>query len=248
MGNFDQNWNTPPSPIQLAPSEIHLWRVDLASSPTGNSPKEGLLSDDEIARAKKFHFGRDREAFVRARGALRCILARYVPYPPDKIRFFYQPNGKPELATAQNNIGLNFNLSHSGDLAIIGVTLGRRIGVDVERYRNLEFLEIARRYFSLSESRQLTALPPNELKENFFACWTRKEAFLKALGEGIGVLLPCVSVTVAQFESPKLIEFQGNADAPLHWSLTDTQVSEGYAAALAFERGPVKIQHYIPTE
>lgn len=248
MGNFDQNWKTPPSPIQLSPNEIHLWRVDLTSSTIENSPKKDLLSDDEVARAKKFHFRRDREAFVRAREALRCILARYVPYPPNKIRFFYQPNGKPELVAAQNSIGLNFNLSHSGDFAIIGVTLGRRIGVDVERYRTLEFLEIALRYFSSSESRQLTALPPNQLQNNFFACWTRKEAFLKALGEGIGVLLPHVSVTVAQLESPKLIEFQGNADASLRWSLADTQMSEGYAAALAFESGPVTIRNYIFAE
>ena len=248
MANFEEIWKEPPASIQLSADEIHLWRVDLGSNAIGNSPKECLLSDDEIARAKKFHFSRDKDSFVRARAALKCILARYVPYLPNRIRFFYKPNGKPELLATQNNIGLNFNLSHSGDFAIIGVTLGRRIGVDVERYRTLEFLEIARRYFSSSESRQLTALPPNELQNNFFACWTRKEAFLKALGEGIGVLLPHVSVTVAQFESPKLIEFQGNADASLRWSLADTQVSDGYAAALAFENGPVTIRNYIFAE
>ncbi|HZQ20700.1 MAG TPA: 4'-phosphopantetheinyl transferase superfamily protein [Terriglobales bacterium] len=171
-----------------------------------------------------------------------------MPYPPNKIRFFYQPNGKPELVAAQNNIGLNFNLSHSKDFAIIGVTLGRRIGVDVEGYRALEFLEIARRYFSPSEYRQLSALPLNELQKNFFACWSRKEAFLKALGEGIGVLLPHVSVTVAECESPKLIEFSEDSNAQLHWYLTDVQVSEGYAAALAFECVPVTIRNYIFAE
>lgn len=248
MENFEENWENPPSSVHLPPDEIHLWRVDLDSNTIGNSPKEDLLSDDEIARARKFRFNRDRDRFVRARAALKCILARYVAYPASKISFFYQANGRPELVAAQNNIGLNFNLSHAKDFAIIGVSLGRRIGVDVECYRTLEFLEIARRYFSPSEYRQLSALPLNEHQKHFFACWSRKEAFLKALGEGIGVLLPRVSVSVAQFESPKLIEFEGDSNAPLHWCLTDIHVSEGYAAALAFERGPVKIRHYTPSE
>lgn len=240
-----EHWQTSPSTIDLSSEEIHLWCVHLDSAGPSPSLVEGHLSDDEGARAKRFHFERDRARFVRARAALRCILARYIRVTPEKIRFSYQANGKPELAETDNHTGVNFNLSHSGEFAIIGVGRQRRIGVDVERYRTLEFLDVASRYFSEPEYRELSALPVNELEKNFFACWTRKEAFLKALGEGIGVLLPQVSVTVAHFEAPKLMEFQGHPDARLRWSLEDIRVHQDYAAAMAFERGPVKLQHFI---
>jgi len=218
--------------------------------PPGPSPSlvDCPLSGDEITRANKFRFKHDRERFVRTRAALRRILARYLPFSPFEIVFSYQANGKPQLAATQKESGLNFNLSHSGEFAIIGVSRGRRIGIDVEHYRTLEFLEIARRYFSESEYRQLTALPLTELQKNFFACWTRKEAFLKALGEGIGMLLRQVSVTVAHFEEPKLIEFQSDAKYPRRWSFMDISVHQDYAVALAFERGPIEVQHFSFSE
>ena len=244
MQIFPNPWQPPPPNVVLRSDEVHLWRVNLDGAFAPLTFDEAILSADEIARANKFRFSPDRERFVRTRTALRSILAPYTLLARENIKFCYPRNGKPELAAEQNRIGLEFNTSHSQDFAIIGVSAGRRVGVDVERYRILEFLDIARRYFSDSEYRQLSVLSPDQLQKNFFACWTRKEAFLKALGEGIGVLLPQVSITVAYSEAPKLIEFQADPDAPLQWSLIDVRVHEDYAAALAFERGPIEVRHW----
>lgn len=239
-----QAWRTPLSEVCLLPNEVHLWRVDLDSRNPLGSSTEDCLSADEIARAKRFHFARDHARYAHTRIALRNILARYLTFPPRDIQFIYQENGKPELSPLQNQSGVQFNVSHSGSLAIISVSTGRRVGVDVEQYRTLEFLEIAHHYFSEHECRELSALAEDELQKNFFACWTRKEALLKALGEGIGMLSQ-VSVTVAHRERPKVLEFQNDPDELLRWSLIDIPVNAGYAAAFAFEHESVKVRRWV---
>jgi len=242
MKKLNNAWQDAPSRTVLSSADVHLWAVNLDFNDTASSLIRQPLSDDEIARAQKFRFERDRKAFAITRRALRSIIARYLPFAPEKIQFSYQSNGKPEIAILQNRIGLNFNVSHSEDLAMIGVSLGRRLGVDVERYRAMEFLEIAGRYFSDCEYRQLAMLPRDELQKAFFAYWTRKEALLKAFGEGIGTLLRQVSVTAPHFEAPEPIG--SDATGPLRWSLIDIVVHDDYAAALAFERGPIDVQQW----
>ena len=240
-----ESWRVPPSAIALSAKDIHLWRVDLDSLGTLGGSTENSLSADEIARARRFHFDRDGARFADTRIALRNILARYVPFSPEDISFLYERNGKPELAHSQNETGLRFNVSHSGGVAVVAVSLGRRVGVDVEQYRRVEFLEIASRYFSEQEYRDLIALQTEELQKNFFACWTRKEAFLKAMGEGIGTLLRQVSVTVAHSVAPELLEFLSDPEELNRWTLGDIAVTHDYAAAMAFERGPAEVQHWI---
>src|SRR5947199_10150363 len=129
MHKFEENWKTPPSCVQLSPEEIHLWCVDIDSISIANSPKDIPLSDDEIERAARFHFERDRKRFAESRIALRKIFAAYIPLKAHEIRFDYQQNGKPEISDSQNCNCIRFNVSHSENFAIIGVTLKRRIGV-----------------------------------------------------------------------------------------------------------------------
>ena len=245
LATADDAWRMPPPTIHLPSNEIHLWRIDLDSMKSWNRSGQSFLSTDEIARARRFHFQRDQKRFICTRIALRTILAGYVPFPPEAIEFVCRTNGKPELVSSQNPVSLQLSVSHSGSFAIIGVVLGRRIGVDIEQYRIMEFLEIARRYFSEREYQELSASPAEDLQKNFFACWTRKEAFLKALGEGIGSLLSQVSVTTAYRECPKLLEFQIDPAAPWNWSFVDLQIHLDYTGALAFEHGPLDVRRWI---
>lgn len=243
MDKFEENWKTPPSSVQLSPEEIHLWCVDLDSIAIANSPKETPLSNDELGRAARFHFERDRRRFAETRIALRKILAAYIRFNAHEIKFDYQQNGKPEISESQNPSCIRFNVSHSGNLAIIGVTSKRRIGVDIEKYRKMEFLEIARRYFSECEYGELQAIPAQDLQRYFFSCWTRKEALLKGLGEGIANLLDQVSVTACG--PAEITYFRGNPDVTRQWSLMDVNVDPDYAAAIAFEGKVVQICQWL---
>lgn len=204
---------------------------------TGENP----LREDELARAARFHFERDGRRFAETRIALRKILSRYISIDPREIGFSYQEHGKPEISESQNHEGVRFNVSHSGRFAMIGVMLNRRIGVDVEKYRDMEFLEIAGRYFSEREYSDLKAAPARELEHYFFSCWTRKEALLKAIGEGIGDLLDKVSVAV---DSPGLIDFRGDPNATQRWSILDVNIHPDYAGATAFEGRMVRVQQW----
>jgi 4'-phosphopantetheinyl transferase len=246
----NQLWTPAPVDVEVSENEIHLWKVALLSDSreSNDSLLSRPLSDEEIARARRFHLDRDRNRFASARRALRRILAPYLRLRPEEIQFTAAEIGKPYVAAAQNSCGLQFNLSHSANLAIIGITLGRRIGVDVERFRDLDYLEIAKRYFSAREYRELSTLPSEHIRKNFFACWTRKEALLKALGEGIGSLLKQVTVSVGQFEAPKVVESEGIGDAIRSWKLEDVAVDPDYAAAIAFENAPVEIRFWVFNE
>jgi 4'-phosphopantetheinyl transferase len=238
MQRPEEDWKAPPATIKLLSDEIHLWRIDLESVSNSRPGNESPLSDDEMARAKKFRFERDRRRFAETRIALRKILSRYTLIPPDEIEFSYCENRKPELAEPQNLDGLRFNLSHSGQFGIVGISLRRRIGVDVEQYRALEFLDIARRYFSEREYRELALVSAQDLQRCFFSCWTCKEAVLKALGEGLGSSLDKISVSIG---SPRLIEFSGMPNSVEQWSLIEVDVHPDYAAAVAVEAEILKV-------
>lgn len=244
MGKFDENWEDPPSVVELPPDEIHLWRVDLDSSAITGSSEGNPLSQDELARAARFRFERDRKRFADTRIALRTILSAYIRIKAHEIKFDYRLNGKPEISESQNCNRIRFNISHSGRFALIGVTLGRRIGVDIEKYRELEFLDIARRYFSESEYAELQVIPARKLQPYFFSCWTRKEALLKGLGEGISNFLDQVSVNVG--DSPaEITDFRGKPDVARQWRLLDLNVDPDYAAAIAVEGKFVKIRYWV---
>jgi len=219
----------------LAPDEIHVWRAGL-DEPEGKVRRLArLLSDEERERADRFVLDRVRRRFIVGRALLRTILGRYLGPSPDQIRFAYGAHGKPALAPPDDEAGLRFNVSHSDGLALYAIGRGREIGVDVERIRPLPGAErIAERFFSLPERTALQALPASAKLEAFFTCWTRKEAYIKARGDGLGHPLDQFAVTLAPGEPARL--WPAGADdghEVSRWSLEALPPAPGYVAAVA---------------
>ena len=205
-------------PFNLAPDEGHCWSVPLDVPANRLAVLFEILTQDERDRAARFRFDRERRRFIAARATLRELLGRYVDMPPGQVRFAYNAFGKPAL-TPQFG-GLKFNLSHSADLALIGVTCDAEVGVDVEYIRPSDYNDIARSFFAPSEIEQLSAVPRHLQDRAFFSSWTRREAYAKARGEGL---------------------VDGAAEPRGQWTLFSLEPAPGYIGAVAIEgngRGP----------
>jgi 4'-phosphopantetheinyl transferase len=236
----------------LSISHLQVWQLRLdddglsqAIAGISRAPG-GLLSADELSRAERFHFEKDRIRFTRCRSALRLLLSRFLDVPPEKIRFSYTTNGKPEVSEDQNPQSLRFNLSHSDNMAVIAVGVGSAIGVDIERMRDhVNTVDLAERFFSAREREALRSLPENLRFQAFYACWARKEAFLKANGEGLSFPLSDFSVSVHPQMPPRIQEIKGNANAALNWSLIDLTLAEGFRSAVAVEHPHAKATVFV---
>ena len=232
----DSVWFDPPERLILGSNAVHVWRVSLDQSPSQIELFQNNLDDDERSRADRFYFSRDRERFIVARGILRAILGRYSNRAPNSLSFSYSAHGKPALVSESDADGIRFNLSHSNGKALYAVSRGREIGVDIEFIRgDLEAEQIAERYFSHSEIETLRALPPSLRKHAFFLCWTRKEAYIKARGEGLSLALDQFDVSLTPGEPAALLSTRSDSDEALLWSLRNLNPAPGYAAALATE-------------
>ncbi|MBI3779500.1 MAG: 4'-phosphopantetheinyl transferase superfamily protein [candidate division NC10 bacterium] len=230
------SWDAPPEVLALGSDEVHVWRAGLNQKASLVQGLLMILSADEKVRAERFSFQRDREHFIVARGMLRAILGRYLQREPTNIRFCYSPKGKPVLAQGLGGDALRFNLSHSHGLALCAVTNGREIGIDLEQVRpDLKVEEIARRFFSSDEVATLRTLPPQMQSEAFFACWTRKEAYIKAKGEGLSFPLHEFDVSLAPGEPAALLTTREGPQESSRWTLQELMPGPGYAAALAVE-------------
>jgi 4'-phosphopantetheinyl transferase len=236
MSGETELWQIAPGELSLPSNRIDVWKLGLDTpEPRGRAPLE-LLSPDEVSRAERFHFPRDRMRFVKCRAALRDTLGRYMSLHPAEIRFRYEKNGKPEIADARKSNGLRFNVSHSAGMAVIAVASGRAVGVDIEKFdREVDCLEVAQRFFSKRECEALLTVPSSDRQRAFFACWTRKEAFLKATGEGISYSLAEFSVSVAPDDPARLEEVETDPYAVSRWSLKNLHPTAGYLGTLAFE-------------
>ena len=227
-------WDSPPSEVFASKNEVHVWRVSLDESRV--TELRPTLSPDECARADRFHFERDRNRFIVARGSLRKILGRYLGKDPARLSFIYSQYGKPSLLAERAEDMVSFNLSHANELALIAVTRDRQIGVDIEFIRP-EFAseEIAERFFSQTEVSALRALAAEMQSEAFFNCWTRKEAYVKALGEGMSMPLDQFNVSLAPGSAAALLGNLRDAREVLRWSLQELFPGPGYTAAVAVE-------------
>jgi len=240
----ETSWSQPPSPPAFPTGRVHVWRVRLDEPPAAGS-EAAVLSPDEVARGSRFHFEKDRIHFTRCRYALRGVLAGYLALPAGMIRFEYMTSGKPQLAAEQNPRVLHFNVSHSANMALIAVGSERRLGVDIEKIRaDVDMTALAERFFSLRERTGLQALPDHFRVQGFFACWTRKEAFLKATGEGLSFPLADFSVTTHPDLDPQLEELKGNPEAGKQWFLEDLSVVDGFRATVAVERSHSLLETY----
>jgi 4'-phosphopantetheinyl transferase len=215
--------------------EVHLRLIDLREAAGAEVPLRRFLSLDEIERAGQFQRDATRFRFVVVRGLLRQILGSCVGAAPAQIAFSYGKNGKPALAGTDAESGLSFNVSHSGDYALIGVALRREIGVDIEQLRPMpDFANIARGYFSAAEIGALTAVPESDRLRAFFACWTRKEAFMKATGAGMRLALDSFSVQLGADDETRL-------SAGGEWTVRGVALDLACEAAVAVEGPPAKI-------
>lgn len=227
----DSNFE-PGHQLSLLDGEVHLWGIDLDAVATGESRWRTILSPDELARADRFHFARDRQNFTATRALLRMVLGSYLGSDPSKLTFVYSDKGKPVLG-ANHTSPVQFNVSHSGARASLAFSLGREIGVDIERIRgNLDCDVLAQRYFSLAEQTALAALPLAERYSGFFCCWTRKEAYIKAHGAGLSLPLDSFDVSITQGEKNALLATRPDPAEAARWSLCELDAGEGYAAAL----------------
>lgn len=222
-------WRSPPTHPNLSSDSVHIWRVWLSQPLAKRSQYEAILSEDEQARASRFYFERDRNRFIVAHANLRFILGRYLDTAPARLRFAYGEQGKPYL---ENETGLHFNLSHAGDLMLLAVSC-QPIGIDVEQPRDkLEPLDIAASMFAPAEYQALASLPKSQQNEAFFRIWTRKEAFIKALGEGLSYPLDGFVVSLTP-EPASPLYLEGDLPATKSWWLRSFSPALGYVAALA---------------
>ncbi len=226
--------------LPLPPGEIHLWEVALDPPPAVVERLARSLAEDERERAARFRFDRHRRQYMVGRGALRSLLADYTGQTPATVRFVYGPRGKPGLApppaTPAAAGDLTFNLSNSHELALVGFVRGVEIGVDVEHLKPMTDLEqIAERFFSASERLALRQLPEAQKAEGFFNCWTRKEAYLKAVGEGLAAPLDSFDVTLVPGEAPRMLTLEGDARRAAGWSFTHVRPGAEYIGALTLE-------------
>jgi 4'-phosphopantetheinyl transferase len=229
-------WDSPPATIILDSNEVHVWRAPLDGAPTQIDGFLQTLAADEQTRAERFYFQRDRERFITAHGILRAILGLYLKRAPKCLSFRYSPHGKPALAWESGGDAIRFNMSHSHGVALYAFTRGREVGIDLEFIRyNLEVEQIADRFFSHRETATLRALPTDLRKYAFFLCWTRKEAYIKASGEGLSLPLDQFEVSLIPGEPAALLSTQPDSDEALRWSLQELILASGYVAALAVE-------------
>ncbi|HEX8458500.1 MAG TPA: 4'-phosphopantetheinyl transferase superfamily protein [Pyrinomonadaceae bacterium] len=237
-----ETWFTQIGFVPLADGEVHLWRAALTpDAPATLERFHATLAPDEKATAARYRFRRHRDHYVAARGILRQLLARYLSAPPESLRFTYSAYGKPALDPSAHGAqpSLRFNLSHSHELALYAFARGRDLGIDLEHVRaDLAGAEIAARFFSAREVSALRALSTEEMRVRaFFNCWTRKEAYIKARGEGLSHPLDAFDVSLAPGDPAVLLGTRGDPSELTRWTLHALDAGADYAAALVVAGG-----------
>lgn len=225
----------------LAAEDLHIWQTTLDVGGEEAARLSRILSDDERARAARFRFERDRIRYIAGRAQLRLLLADYVDAAPAELVFEYGENNKPSLAGP----GPQFNLSHSGALALYAVCADVEVGIDVELYnRAFAGERIPEHFFSPDEVLALRALPEDLQARGFLELWTRKEAFIKARGDGLSLALDSFSVTLGQGR-PRLIRTGWSQSEPNQWSLLDLSDKDGvFIAAVAARTEEWRVVRY----
>lgn len=235
ISSLDSVWKLHSEPNILALGQIDLWLTKIGLSGEQINQYANLLSRDELERANSFHFEHHREAFCIGRGILRSILSRYLLVEPKYIHLEYSAYGKPAVSGEAAGV-LDFNLAHSGEWVLYAISLPRRIGVDIEQVQAKEgWVQIAQSFFAPREIQTLLALPGERQLSAFYACWTRKEAFIKALGKGLSYPLDKFCVSVAREDAPRLLAVQDESEAIDDWNLFDIPIDGKYQATLAAE-------------
>jgi 4'-phosphopantetheinyl transferase len=224
----------PLQPLRIAQGTTQVFTFKLDLSPAELAEQVRTLNEEELDRAARYRFERDRNRFLAARGILRDILASCLGIHARAVDFIVGPRGKPSLSGNCDAVGLQFNLSHCGGLALLGVTRDGPIGVDLEQVRHIpEATDLVRRFFSIREQAEYESLKEEDKLTAFFNLWTRKEAWLKATGDGISELLHRVEVSFAPGAVPALLALPAHLEAKGEWYLQALQPAPGFIGALA---------------
>jgi 4'-phosphopantetheinyl transferase len=233
-----EDWNILGDFPAINDRELHIWKADLSSS---GSYDARSLDQDEIARMRRFRFESDRMMFIFSHDLLRQVLAGYVKIPPQEIAYSHTEFGKPFLTQKDQHGGIEFNLSHSGDVVLIAVTKGVPVGIDVEKIKPIPDIEqIAKRFFSTGEQDDLSSLSGPEKVTAYYKCWTRKEAVIKACGEGLSMPLDSFQVSLLPGKAARILQ---NPDARPWW-LVDLLPGKGYAGAAAVPGYELRVTHF----
>lgn len=222
----------PDQAFKFSGAGVHVWSLRVEPSRAVVAKYELLLAPDEKDRAARFRSGHLRDSFVTGRGVLRYLLGRYSDLHPASLQFSYGPRGKPAVASTKS---IDFNMTHSGNRAAFAFTVDCQIGVDLERIRPVtDMQDIANRFFCPEEAAELMSLPPGDRERAFFCCWTRKEAYIKAIGDGLSSPLDKFRVTLLPSEPARLVHISQNEQTAQTWTLQDLRLASNYAAALAY--------------
>ncbi|HNR12353.1 MAG TPA: 4'-phosphopantetheinyl transferase superfamily protein [Thermodesulfobacteriota bacterium] len=220
----------------LHDDSVEVWFGSVDTVDNGLCPLSGLLGSEEISRAYRFHFEKDRRAFIARRSTLKILLGLYLATEPGMIKLTYGKWGKPDIAGQYKNAHVQFTISHSGNLFLMAFSKNRRVGIDVEHVHDLTGCDrLAQNFFTSRENSALRSFPQSERAHAFFQCWTRKEAVLKALGCGLSLGLSAVEVSIEPDEPVRVVSIQGDTDSALRWSLWSLAISPQAVAALAVE-------------
>ncbi|NNE47354.1 MAG: 4'-phosphopantetheinyl transferase superfamily protein [Rhodothermales bacterium] len=245
MGITDDviEWRGGIMPAFPADGDVHLWRASLDPGQIAISRFQSVLQDDELERAARFRFDVHRNRYIASRGILRILLSGYLDLEAREIAIVLTSHGKPELQRGQSD--LRFNLSHAGDMGVFAFAAGRRVGVDVEETaRDVSFRQLASRYFSPDEQAVLANSSDADIRNVFYACWTRKEAYIKALGLGVTHGLDNFTVAIAPDAKPAIIQSKVDADAPERWGMRAFVPADGFAGALVAEGKDWSLRHF----
>ncbi|MEJ2653676.1 MAG: 4'-phosphopantetheinyl transferase superfamily protein [Gammaproteobacteria bacterium] len=236
------NWQPSTSAPTLDAGEAHIWLVELGTPDSSWTSLAPLLAEDERTKAERFHFARHQRRYILSRAALRILLGRYLGCPPRDIDFNYDTHGKPRLAGLYQRT--RFNVSHTEDIMLAAFVLDREIGIDIESINHdIDCMALGRRCFSTLENQTLQSLPEHEHVDAFFRIWSRKEAYIKARGEGMSHPLQAFSVSVDK-HAPRLLEHLDDDRETDRWTIIDLEVAKNYRAALVVERPPGQLHYF----
>jgi 4'-phosphopantetheinyl transferase len=242
MPDATLHWPLPPPELRLEENEVHIFAAPLDLPQPELEKRVATLSLAEKERAGKFKFDKHRNRFIAGRGLLREALAHYLQTEPIALDFSYSERGKPEFPPHFPKTGIYFNLAHSENLALLAITRIGSIGVDVEHIRPVNNVEeLVARFFSKREDELFQKLSDPEKPAAFFNLWTRKEALLKATGEGIGNRLNQVEVSFLAGESAKLLAISGDTAKAAQWTLQELLPTPGFVGALAIESQNLRV-------
>ena len=217
------------APILLPDGKIHLWRAFTTDWLSSIEALQDLLSSIEADRARRFHFEQDRHRYIVAHGLLRMLISRYLDIPAHQIKFHRGPFGKPELDGHHSASSLSFNISHSHKLMVFALSSYECLGVDVEYVRPMpDFEEIVDGFFHPRERAALCGFPPNERQTAFFDCWTRKEAFVKATGEGLHRPLDSFAVPMDSGNARDFLTLNDGAAMDERWAFLPLRPARRY--------------------